>query len=178
MFAHRTALKTALAMAFVTFAAGGCASLDPPEARLQSLDLVGLSGASQTFAVALCVSNPNPREIRLRDATARLAVNGEDFAELRSVSPFVLPAREAVVVDFAATTTVANLPAQLARAAATGVVRYRIEGRAAPQGVAGFSVPFETTGSVSAGDLVRGRPTTTPAVGAGCSAPSSDRQQG
>lgn len=86
------------------FALAGCAGLQnsvpTPKARIQSVDLKGLTLSAATLAVGVEVTNPYSKAIPVIDIEYALSTGGERFLEGNSQSGQSIPANGSAVVPF------------------------------------------------------------------------------
>jgi LEA14-like dessication related protein len=133
--------------------AGACASLLP---KLQAPRLTvvaiqpGPSGNMQQQQVRLTLHavNPNDRAIAIRSIDCKLEIENMSFADGKTASAFVLPAKGEIDFDV---DVVANLNSALIALAGSlghGSVGYRIYGEVHPQGSFLHSIPFDQKGRV------------------------------
>lgn len=135
----------------------GCTLLTatPPQVEVQRVELRGGGLLEQTFAVSLCVTNPNDAELAFRRVVVAVDVSGTSLANSASNSGVRLPPRSSVLVPFTVATTTRNLGPQLLGVLRTGGVDYRVHGTVQLSGALAITLPFSRTGRLdllAAGD--------------------------
>ena len=139
-------------LALVTLAFAGCAVLPKFEApklsvvnmKLQSADIF-----SQRLLIHMRVLNPNARELPIKGIEYRIEVDGAEFAEGLTDTPFIVPAMGEAEFDVQVTANLASaLTKFLSRRGSQDTLDYRLIGSVALS--SGFlrHIPFDERGSV------------------------------
>jgi LEA14-like dessication related protein len=138
-------------------ALAGCAGLtspvEPPDVRLAGFSLLEPGLFESRAQVELRFLNPNRFDIAVDALRVDLAVEDIDLAEGRSFEPFVLPAREEVVVPVGIWVQTSGLIDALTRIGTRQQIAYRLDGEAELTDALVARVPFEREGEVRLPDL-------------------------
>ena len=144
-----------LLVALAVLCCVGCASytkLETPRLSVVNVELQKSDLFEQRMRVRLRVQNPNDRSLPIKGISYRLEVQGEDFAQGVSDSPFEVPAFGEAEFDMMVT---ANMATTFLRMLARGggeksldSLDYRMVGKVSLS--SGFlrSIPFVETGSI------------------------------
>ena len=106
----------------------------------------------QRSAVTLCVSNPNPDALVVRQVTVDLDVAGTPLASGSSAAPIRLAPSSSTRVPLTVVTTVRNTDSRLLNASSVRSVDYRVRGSVALDGALGLGVPYSRSGRFDAVD--------------------------
>jgi LEA14-like dessication related protein len=141
----------------VTVLLAACASFgkkfETPRLSVVGVEMLKSDLFEQRLKVRMRVQNPNDRELPIKGLNYRLEVNGEDFAQGVSGTPFTVPAFGEAEFDMNLT---ANMASTLIRVLTRGAAAegssdkldYRIVGKVALASGMLRSIPFEETGSI------------------------------
>ena len=130
----------------VAAASSTLASADPPTVAVVQAELRGVGLLEQTFAVALCVTNPNGAEFAFQRVRIAVDLAGTPLAESKSEVAVRLPGRTSTLVPFAVTTTIRNLGPLLLSVIRIGSLDYRMHGTVQLAGALPLSLPFSRSG--------------------------------
>ena len=148
-------MKSLLAV-LATLVLAGCSSLtklETPRLSIVNVQVQKSDLFEQRLLVRLRVQNPNDRILPIRGITYRLEVQGEDFAQGASASPFDVPAFGEAEFDMTVTANMATALLRMAtRRGASGkaveALDYRMVGKVSLSSGLLRSIPFEETGSI------------------------------
>lgn len=123
-----------------------------PTADVMGVLPTGLDLTEQRSAVTLCVSNPNPDALVVRQVTVNLDVAGTPLASGSSAAPIRLAPSSSMRVPLTVVRTVRNTDGQMVDASKERPVDYRVRGSVALDGEHGLGVPYRRSGRFYAAD--------------------------
>lgn len=123
-----------------------------PTADVSGALPTGFELAEQRSSVTLCVSNPNPEALVVRQVTVSLDVAGIPLASGSSVTPIRLAPSSSMRVPLTVVTMVTNTDGQVVGASKARSVDYRVRGSVALDGTLGLGVPYSRSGHFDVAD--------------------------
>lgn len=139
-------------IAAVLAACASHARLEQPNLSVVGIELLEGSLFTQRLKVRVRVQNPNDRELPIKGVSAKLEVDGNDFATGVSAQPFVVPAfGEAefdLMVDASMAQTIIGMVGKGTQDGAGDSVGYRLSGKVSLSSGFVRSLPFDETGTL------------------------------
>lgn len=139
-------------IAAVLAACASHARLEQPNLSVVGIELLEGSLFTQRLKVRVRVQNPNDRELPIKGVSAKLEVDGNDFATGVSAQPFVVPAfGEAefdLMVDASMAQTIIGMVGKGTQDGAGDSVAYRLSGKVSLSSGFVRSLPFDETGTL------------------------------
>lgn len=124
-----------------------------PRADVTGVPPIGVDLAEQRSAVTLCVSNPTPEALVVRQVRVELDVAGAPLAAGSSVVPIRLAPSTSTRVPLTVVTMAGNADGRVVDATSARSVDYRVRGLVALDGALGLSVPYSRSGRLDAADV-------------------------
>ncbi|HNR21799.1 MAG TPA: LEA type 2 family protein [Steroidobacteraceae bacterium] len=153
----RILIATALAVLLSSCAA---TRLETPHLQLVNIEMMESELFEQRFKVRMRVQNPNDRALPVQGISAKMQLQGEDFAQGVAGEAFTVPAFGEAEFDMVLRANVAGailrLLSSMKDKKSPDKLDYRVVGKLSLS--SGFlrSVPFEESGSFNLGELTKG----------------------
>jgi LEA14-like dessication related protein len=144
----------------VLLSACAATRFETPHLQVVGIEMVQSELFEQRFKVRLRVQNPNDRALPVQGITAKMQLQGEDFAQGVAGESFTVPAFGEAEFDMLLSANMAGTILRLATAMrdkkSADKLDYRVTGKLSLS--SGFlrSIPFEESGSFDLGQLTKG----------------------
>jgi len=132
-----------------------CASqskFEQPNLSVIGIEMLEGTLFSQRLKVRVRVQNPNDRELPIKGVSAKLEVDGEEFATGVSAQSFVVPAfgesEFDLMVDASMARTIIGMVGKNKKGEARDSLDYRLTGKVSLSSGFVRSIPFDDTGSL------------------------------
>ncbi len=138
---------------------GGCATsrFETPDLKVVSVEMLKGDLFEQRFKVHLRVQNPNDRALPVKGITAKLDLNGEEFAQGVAGEAFTVPAYGEAEFDMLLSANMATAILKLVSGVRDGKAPesfdYRVYGKLSLAAGILRTIPFEEKGALKLGDL-------------------------
>lgn len=152
-------MKKLLCAGAVALLLGGCsyARLETPNLQIVNIQMQESQLFEQRFKVHVRVQNPNDRALPVQGITAKMDLNGEEFAQGVLGEAFTVPAFGEAEFDMMMSANMASAIIKMVSGMRGGKAPesfdYRVRGKLSLASGMMRSIPFDETGSIKLGDL-------------------------
>jgi len=133
---------------------------ETPHLQVVGIEMVQSELFEQRFKVRLRVQNPNDRALPVQGISAKMQLQGEDFAQGVAGESFTVPAFGEAEFDMMLSANMAGAILRLATAMRdkknADKLDYRVSGKLSLSSGMFRSIPFEESGSFDLGQLAKG----------------------
>jgi len=144
----------------VLLSACAATRFETPHLQVVGIEMVQSELFEQRFKVRLRVQNPNDRALPVQGISAKMQLQGEDFAQGVAGESFTVPAFGEAEFDMMLSANMAGAILRLATAMRdkknTDKLDYRVSGKLSLSSGMFRSIPFEESGSFGLGQLGKG----------------------
>lgn len=151
-----------LAAAALAVLLTACAAtrFETPHLQIVGVEMMQSELFEQRFKVRLRVQNPNDRALPVQGISAKMQLQGEDFAQGVAGESFTVPAFGEAEFDMMLSANMAGAIMRLVSAMKdkknTDKLDYRVTGKLSLSSGMFRSIPFEESGSFNLGELTKG----------------------
>lgn len=144
----------------IVLSACAATRFETPHLQVVGIEMVQSELFEQRFKVRLRVQNPNDRALPVQGISAKMQLQGEDFAQGVAGESFTVPAFGEAEFDMMLSANMAGAILRLATAMRdkknTDKLDYRVSGKLSLSSGMFRSIPFEESGSFDLGQLGKG----------------------
>jgi LEA14-like dessication related protein len=144
----------------IVLSACAATRFETPHLQVVGIEMVQSELFEQRFKVRLRVQNPNDRALPVQGISAKMQLQGEDFAQGVAGESFTVPAFGEAEFDMMLSANMAGAILRLATAMRdkknADKLDYRVSGKLSLSSGMFRSIPFEESGSFDLGQLAKG----------------------